>query len=297
MNYIETTKISIHSSWIVLKLVIPIYILSELFYFYNILDYVSFVVEPWTSVIGLPKEASLAIISGMFLNLYAAVAFAAPLDMTAHQWSILAVFLGICHSLVVEGAILKQIGISNIFSYSFRLITGFFGGFVVSVMPSYWFDSYITSDDFVVSTHDDIWSLLQSSAVSSVVLSAKIIVLITALIFLMDFIKSREFFEKLGKNITVGFSLIVGIILGITYGAGVLIKEAKRGNMSKKDIYFIAIFLMICHAIVEDTLLFVIFGADFFLVIIIRTVFAVLMAYGMILLLTSYNKQNKKDKL
>lgn len=294
MNYKETVKISQHSSWIVLKLVIPIYILSDILYYYNILSYISYIVEPWTSVIGLPKEASLAIISGMFLNLYAAVAFAAVLDMTVHQWSTLAVFLGICHSLVVENAVLKQIGIPNIFSYSFRIIAGFAVAFVVSSMPSSWFDSQAVSDTYTEITYDTIWLLLQSSIVESMILSVKIIMLITALIFLMEFIKSRQFFVNLNKNITVGFSLVVGVILGITYGAGVLIKEAKSGNMSKQDIYFVSTFLMICHAIVEDTLLFVIFGADFFMVVVVRTVVAVLLSYGAILILRPLIKSNSK---
>ena len=118
MNFKLTMQRSYKSAWIILKLVIPIYILADILYFYNTLSYVAFLVEPFTSMIGLPAEASLAIISGMFLNLYAAVAFAAPLDLTPHQWSILAVFLGVCHSLVVESVIMKKIGISNIYSYS-----------------------------------------------------------------------------------------------------------------------------------------------------------------------------------
>jgi len=58
----------------------------------------------------LPNESSLAIISGLFLNLYAAVAFAAPLNMTPQQWTVLAVFLGVCHSLVVETIIIGKLG-------------------------------------------------------------------------------------------------------------------------------------------------------------------------------------------
>jgi hypothetical protein len=122
----------------------------------------------------------------------------------------------------------------------------------------------------------------------------KIILLITALIFLMEFIKSRQFFKKLNKNITVGFSLVVGVVLGITYGAGVLIKEAKSGNMSKADIYFVAVFLMICHAILEDTLLFVIFGADFFLVIAARTIAALFFVYFVLKLLSNYKTLHRK---
>jgi hypothetical protein len=36
---------------------------------------------------------------------------------------------------------------------------------------------------------------------------------------------------------------------------------------------------MICHAIIEDTLLFVIFGADFTMVVTIRVVWAIAITY------------------
>jgi hypothetical protein len=36
---------------------------------------------------------------------------------------------------------------------------------------------------------------------------------------------------------------------------------------------------MICHAIIEDTLLFVLFGADFTVVVVVRTLWAILLAY------------------
>ena len=279
MNYKETLKTSLHSVWIILKLVIPIYIIADILYFYNTLSYISFLIEPFTSIIGLPAETSLAIISGIFLNLYAAVAFAAPLDLTPHQWSILAVFLGICHSLVVESIIMKKIGISNIYSYLLRFFVGLFVAFLVSLMPSSWFEATLSSSIFEKTTYDSFTSLLIGSFNSAIILSIKIIVLIISLIFIMDFIKTREFIKKSEKNVSKGFSLMVGIFLGITYGAGILIKEAQSGAISKEDLFYIGTFLMICHAIIEDTLLFVIFGADFTMVIAIRTIAAIIISY------------------
>ena len=279
MNYKITLNKSLQSAWIILKLIIPIFILADILYFYNTLSYVAFIVEPFTSILGLPPEASLAIISGMFLNLYAAVAFAAPLDLTPHQWSILAVFLGICHSLVVESVIMKKIGISNLYSYSLRFFAGLLIAWIVALMPSSWFSATLSEAVFQKETYDTFTNLLFGSISNAIILSIKVILLITILIFIMDFIKSREFIKKSQQNVSKGFSLTVGIFLGITYGAGILIEEAKSGSIKKVDLFYIGTFLMICHAIIEDTLLFVIFGADFTMVIIIRTVAAIVIAY------------------
>ncbi|MDB4257393.1 nucleoside recognition protein [Arcobacteraceae bacterium] len=282
MNFKNTLNTSFKSTWIILKLVIPIYIIADILFYYNTLSYVSFIIEPFTSMLGLPAEASLAIISGIFLNLYAAVAFAAPLDMNAHQWSILAVFLGICHSLVVESIIMKKIGIPNIYSYSLRFFMGLFVAYLTYRMPASWFQSMILDDSFTKVTYNSFTNLIYGSSYNAVVLSIKIIALITVLIFIMDFIKTRRFIIESKKNVTKGFSLLVGLILGITYGAGILIQEAKSGAMSKPDLFYIGTFLMICHAVIEDTLLFVIFGADFTMVIIIRTIAAIVISYALL---------------
>jgi hypothetical protein len=282
---------SIKSSWIILKLVIPIYILADILYYYNTLSYVSFIVKPFTSFLGLPPEASLSIISGMFLNLYAAVAFAAPLKMSVVQWSVLAVFLGVCHSLIVESAIMKKLGISNLFSYSLRFFVGLIAGYVTSLLPNSFFSSSISNNEvFHKEQYHSLNSLLFNSFENAVILSIKIIILITVLIFIMNFIKNLEFIKNSKKNISKSFSIIVGLILGITYGAGILITESSQ--LKKQDLFFIATFLMICHAVIEDTLLFVIFGADFTVVLMVRIVFALLFAYG---LSKFYFKDNKDD--
>jgi len=292
MNYKQTLQTSLQSTWIILKLIIPIYIIADILFYYNLLDYVAFLVEPITTMIGLPAEASLSIISGMFLNVYASIAFAAPLDLTIHQWTILAVFVGICHALIVEGVIMKKIGISNTYSYSMRILIGFIVAFITSIMPSSWFSSSIVENTYTQVQHNSITEVLYNSVLNSMILSYKVILLITLLIFIMDFIKTRKFIEDSKKNVSKGFSLTVGVFLGITYGAGILIKEVESGRISKNDIFYIGTFLMICHAIIEDTLLFVIFGADFSMAVAIRTVAAIVFSY---ILLIFYKKNRAKD--
>jgi hypothetical protein len=292
MNYKETLKSSWQSTLVILKLIIPIYIIADILFYYNTLSYIAFLIEPFTSIIGLPPETSLAIISGLFLNVYGAVAFAAPLELGIHQWSILAVFVGIAHSLPVEGVIMKKIGISNLYLYSLRIIAAFIVAYFTYLMPSTWFEATYIDESFVKVEYDSFIALLQGSIIGAINLTIKVIIIITILIFIMDFIKSRKFIVESQKNVSKGFSIGVGVILGITYGAGILIKEVKSGNISKEDIFYIATFLMICHAIIEDTLLFVIFGADFTMVVAIRTIAAIIIAW-ILLKIFQYTEKQK----
>lgn len=278
MNYQETFRTALQSAWVIIKLVIPIYILADILYYYNVLERVAFLFEPFTGLLGLPAEAALSIISGVFLNLYAAVAFAAPLDMTAQQWSVLAIFLGVCHSLPVENVIMKKLGIGNLYSYSLRFFGGLLIAWITFLMPPEWFAATVTTETFTSKHYAGFMDLISTSLSSAAVLTLKIILLISVLIFVMDWIKGLPIVKNSAKNVSKGFTITVGIILGITYGAGVLIKEKQSGALSKEDIFYIGTFLMIAHAMIEDPLLFAIFGADVGMVILVRTVAALLIA-------------------
>jgi len=284
----KSLKTSIKSSWTILKLIVPIYILADLLFYYNLFSHITFIFKPLVELLGLPQEAALAIVSGLFLNLYAAIAFAAPLGLGAKEWTILAVFLGIAHGLIVETEIMKRLGLSRVYSILLRLGVGLLVGGLTSKLPESWFSS-ILNQATITSTqtvYQSVFDLLQNSLYDSLSLSLKVIILVSLLIFTLDFIKSLPMIEKHSQKVNSGFSIMVGVILGITYGAGILIAEYEKGALKKKEILFIGTYLMICHAIIEDTLLFVIFGANLWLIVGLRLLFATLIAY----LIVKYSK-------
>ena len=276
----KSLRTSLKSSWTILKLIVPIYILADVLFYYNLLSHITFIFKPLVALLGLPQEAALAIVSGLFLNLYAAIAFAAPLGLGAKEWTVLAVFLGIAHALIVETEIMKRLGISRIYSILLRLGAGLLVGGLTSKLPQSWFSSELLQETITPENpvYQSLSHLLQSSLYESLSLSLKVIALVTLLIFFLDFIKSLAIIEKHSQKVNSGFSITVGVILGITYGAGILISEYEKGVLQKKEILFIGTYLMICHAIIEDTLLFVIFGANPWLIVGLRLLFATLIA-------------------
>lgn len=113
-------------------------------------------------------------------------------------------------------------------------------------------------------------------------LSAKIILLISLIIVVMDLLKSTKILQAHLAKVNTSFSIIAGQLLGITYGAGILLREASRGSLSRENIFFIGTFLMICHSIVEDVLLFVLFGANYWIIIGVRLTAAVLISWTLL---------------
>jgi hypothetical protein len=73
-------------------------------------------------------------------------------------------------------------------------------------------------------------------------------------------------FEFLSKVLNIQkqsiFPLLIGLFMGITYGAGTLIEINDRTPIPKKDFILIGIFLFICHSLIETTMIFTVAGAN-----------------------------------
>ena len=81
----------------------------------------------------------------------------------------------------------------------------------------------------------------------------------------------------LGVSKEAVFPLLIGVFFGISYGAGVIVETSKQGNLTKKDLFLLVIFLVTCHGMVEDTLIFVVIGASGWILVLLRTLAAILL--------------------
>ncbi|KDR96005.1 Nucleoside recognition [Peptoclostridium litorale DSM 5388] len=91
----------------------------------------------------------------------------------------------------------------------------------------------------------------------------------------------RPMTEFFGMSKEASFPLIVGLVFGLSYGAGVIVQSSKEGNLTKKDVVLMVLFLINCHAVFEDTLIFVAVGANGWVLLLARTAAAVALTYFM----------------
>ncbi|HWO58250.1 MAG TPA: nucleoside recognition protein [bacterium] len=121
-------------------------------------------------------------------------------------------------------------------------------------------------------------------------LALKIFLIVMPLLMFLEWARTRRWFDRfiqssnhlfapVGFRPPALFPLMTGILFGISYGAGVLIPQSQSGHISRRQVFLIALFLCLCHAIVEDTLLFVVVGANPWVLVITRFVAAMLIVY------------------
>jgi len=91
--------------------------------------------------------------------------------------------------------------------------------------------------------------------------------------------KAAPVMKVFGMSSEAAFPLLVGIFFGIGYGAGVIIEAARSGRLSWKDMFLVNVFLSVCHALIEDTALFLALGADPLVIIGGRLILAVAITY------------------
>ena len=124
-------------------------------------------------------------------------------------------------------------------------------------------------------------------SISSILSMAKIII---PLMIAMEILKDVKILEKVSKKLKPiaklfdissesVFPLMIGIVFGLVYGAGIIMESVEEKNLSNKDLYVVMISLVACHAIFEDTLIFVAVGANLWLLFITRLVVAIVVAY------------------
>lgn len=136
----------------------------------------------------------------------------------------------------------------------------------------------------------DFVGILRESIIGSIDSIISIAKVVVPLMIAIEFLKTLNILDKisnhlspltkfLGMSKNSAFPLLIGLILGLAFGAGVIIKSALDGEMSKRDLYLLMIFLVSCHSVFEDTLIFVALGANGWLLLGIRLTVAIILTF------------------
>lgn len=271
-----------------LKVMVPAIIVVKILDLLGGTQWLAEVLAPFMKLVGLPEQLGLvwatAILTNIFTSMVVFVDTTAQLELSVAQVSVIGILILISHSVPIEGAVAKMVGVS------WRLTIGLKigGGLLLAALVNWFYTAmdYQQQPAVLLWQHEIKEQTLLQWGLDQLQMLISIFFIISALIILLRFLKKIGVESLLQKLLSPIFKLlsitkdasnitITGITLGLSYGAGLLISEIKKGHIGKKDVLLSISFLSLAHSLIEDTLLILLLGADVIAILWMRITFAI----------------------
>ncbi len=289
------------------KLMIPVIIIVKVIDELGGIKYISMALEPLMNLVGLPASMGLVWATTMIVNIYGGMIIfvTMPLSepMSVAQVTVLGTMMLVAHSLPIEGRIAQKAGVNIVYTLGLRIVGAFVLGFILHQIYSF--------GDFLSQPSEALWQpaaikddSLSAWAMAQIVTLAQIFVIIAILVVFLKLLKwsgIETLFARLLQPVLRFLGLgerttsitIIGMTLGLTYGGGLLINEAKKGDISRRDIFGSLSLLAVCHSLIEDTLLIMLIGGDLTGILYARVIFATLLIATIMRMLPRTDQLNR----
>lgn len=302
-------KAGLKTTWKLSRIIFPITVFITILQFTPILPYVIKLIAPLMGILGLPGEAAIPLVLGNGLNLYAGIAGILSLDLTVKEVFILAMMLSFSHSFFIEAGVALSVGVRLWVVIVVRLGLAISSALLINLL--WQGGSEIAHYGLVPTsaTDPDGWFqivLLGLEKASLGILQMAIIVI--PLMIVVQFLRDYQYMQKFSKLLSpftkvlgvqpnASMTLVAGLIVGLAYGAGLMIQAVEEDGVSKKDATLAFIFLLACHAIVEDTLIFYPLGIPIWPLFLIRVLVALVLTITVATIWRRARKNEEKEVL
>lgn len=258
-----------------MRVMIPAIIAVKLLDMAGATQWLAWLLSPAMHLVGLPESMGIVWATTLVTNIYTAMAIfftvSATESLTVAQVTVLSTMMLIAHALPVEGAIAKAAGMSWRMTIALRVGGAMVLGGLLNLL--YRATGSLQQTNVLQWQPDAPDPGLLSWALGQLQVIAMILPIIAVLMLLLRVLRLigverllHVLLSPLLKAIGIGRqaanTTIIGIMLGISYGGGLLIREAKSGAVGKRDILLTLAFLNLCHSLIEDTLVMMLLGAD-----------------------------------
>ena len=284
----QAAEASLELFKVMIPIIIGVKILQEL----GLIGYLAWPLKPVMGLVGLPAEMGLVWATALVNNIYTGIIVLASLiqdhPLTGAQATVLAVLLLVGHGLPVECAIARRSGARFLFQCFARLA----GAFVLAWILHTVYDTTGTlqtpavmlfNADQAAASDPSLaaWALGQAKNLASIfaiILGLLVIMRLlqaTGLIELMNRLL-RPILKQIGIGPKASAITVIGLTMGLSYGGGLIISEAKSGNVGREDVFYSLTLMGLCHSLIEDTLLLLLIGGHLSGILWGRLIFALL---------------------
>lgn len=274
----------------------PIAVLVQLATQLGLLEAVSPWFEPLMQFYGLPPELALAWLTGLLVGVWGALIVAFALvpaaALSGADMTVFCSLMLVAHAIPVEQRIVAKAGPSFLVTSALRI-----GGALVFAAILHqifaatgWLSQPIDPAWTPASDGDDWGSFLLATGETFVMM----LVVLLALTWAMELLRLAGVLDWLYRGLAPLFRLAglraealpfatVGMMLGISYGSGLMLAETRRRPIDPQQSFLACVLMGFAHGIIEDTMIVVALGADLTSVLVGRLAFAIV-ATGLIAL-------------
>ncbi|MBA4537558.1 hypothetical protein H1Z61_10545 [Bacillus aquiflavi] len=277
------------TTWILGKIIFPVTLIVSILQYTPLLSWLIELITPIMKIFGLSGDAAIPLVLGNVLNLYAGIGAILTLDFTVKEVFIIAVMLSFSHNLIVESSVAHRVGVKLSVMLAVRI-----GLSVVSALMINFIwkgGSEAAKYGFISTNNEEVSGLVNILLVGLEKASLgilQLVIIVMPMMVVIQILKDLKwlavfskwvspFTRALGMKENTSTTMAAGLLFGLAYGAGVMIQAVKEDGVEKKDLTLAFIFLVACHAVVEDTLIFVPLGIPVIPLLLIRVITAILL--------------------
>ena len=273
--------------WVLVKITIPIAIGTEVLSRLGAIEAVAPAFAPVMDLVGLPPELGLAWLTAMLVGIWGAVPLLFMLvpvsSLSVADVTVFSALILFAHGLPIEQKIIQKAGPGMIATTLLRIGGGLVYAFLLH--------SVLSATGWLSAPVEPVWIPLSNTPgwteyfISLGETMVSMLVILLALFWGLELLKVTGLLAWMMKVLSpvlrlagirgeAGHLTAVGLFLGISYGAGLLIREARSGSASPRQIFLSCVFMGFAHSVIEDTLLVMALGADVYGVLVGRVLFA-----------------------
>ena len=273
--------------WELVRIILPVAVATEMLMRVGAIAAIAPLFRPLTDFYGLPPELALALLAGLLMGIWNAAILLFVLvpvgDLSVADVTVFSTLILFAHALPIEQRIIRRAGPGMIVSSVLRIA----GGLIYAAMLHALFQatgwlSQPVAPGWQPMAESQGWpgflaGLMQTLAMMFVILSV-LTLMVAALrrIGLMALLQRglAPILRLAGIRGAAVQLTVIGLLLGISYGGGLLIREARAGHIPPRQVLLSCLFMGFAHSIIEDTLIMVALGADAVAILAGRLIFA-----------------------
>ncbi|WP_147821163.1 hypothetical protein [Salidesulfovibrio onnuriiensis] len=270
----DLLKDSVSSAVTLFKVMIPIVVAVKILQEFELIQYVAMPLGPIMNLVGLPAEMGLAwagaILNNVYTGLIIFISLAGDFPLTQEQTTILGVLMLVAHALPLESAVSRKAGARFCFQAFIRMVAAL--GLALLLHGVYSAAGMLGGPATIMFTPEAqadqtlmAWALGQAKNfgfIFLVIMSLMAFMRLLTAIGVIDLLNRilKPILKVIGIGPKASAITVIGLTVGLTYGSGLIIREAQSGNLDKEDVFYSITLMGMSHALIEDTFLLMLIG-------------------------------------